>query len=48
MLWLDSLIPRREPAHPLVVRRNPVLWLVAFLFAAAYIGILGRGINFSH
>jgi hypothetical protein len=24
-------MPRSEPAHPIVVRQNPVWWVVAFL-----------------
>lgn len=48
MLWLDSLMPRSEPAHLLMVRRHPVWWIVAIVFAAAYIGIIGRGINRAH
>ena len=46
MLWLDSLMPRSDPAPSLLVRPNPTWWIVAFLFAIAYIAILGRGINF--
>ena len=45
MLWLDGLMPRTRPDQPLVVRAQPAWWIAAVLFAAAYIGILGRGIN---
>jgi hypothetical protein len=48
MLWLDSLMPRMEPPQPLVVLRQPGWWVAAIVFAAAYIGILGRGINLAH
>lgn len=46
MLWLDSLMPRKMPEPVLVVRRAQVAWFVfALLFAAAFIGLLGRGIE---
>lgn len=45
MLWLDGLMPRVQPAQVLSVRRQPLWWIIAGLFAAAFIGILGRGIN---
>jgi hypothetical protein len=45
MLWLDGLMPRARPDQPLVVRAQPAWWIAAVLFAATYIGILGRGIN---
>jgi len=48
MLWLDSMIPRPLPETPLVIRRQPAWWIFAALFAIAYIGILGRGIEFAH
>lgn len=53
MLWLDSLIPRiyagGAPTTPaLVVRRAIAWWIIAALFAAAYIAILGRGIEIPH
>jgi hypothetical protein len=48
MLWLDSLMPRMEPTQPLAVRRQPGWWVAAIVFGAAYVGILGRGINLAH
>jgi hypothetical protein len=48
MLWLDSLMPRIRPDPSLVVRSQPAWWIAALLFGAAYIGILGRGINLAH
>jgi hypothetical protein len=48
MLWLDGLMPRTRPDPPLVVRSQPALWIAAMLFAAAYIWILGRGIELAH
>ena len=45
MLWLDSLMPRMEPTQPLVVGRQPRWWVAAIVFGAAYVAILGRGIN---
>jgi hypothetical protein len=46
MLWLDNLMPPGNPAQPLLVQRNPAWWIVAVLFAIAYIAIFGRGVNF--
>jgi hypothetical protein len=48
MLWLDSMMPHRQPAEPLVVRRQPALWIAAALFAAAFIAIIGRGVDLTH
>jgi hypothetical protein len=45
MLWLDTLMPRTQPADPLVVRRQPLWWIAAAVFAAVFIGTVGRGIN---
>jgi len=48
MLWLDGLIPRPLPKSRLVVPRRPAWWIVAAVFAVAYIVVLGRGIEFAH
>ncbi len=48
MLWLDGLIPRPFPQQPLVVQREPALWIFAAIFAIAYVIVLGRGIEFTH
>jgi hypothetical protein len=48
MLWLDGLMPRARPLQFLYVRRQPGWWVAAVVFAAAYVGILGRGINLAH
>ena len=48
MLWLDGLIPRPLPKPRLVVPRRPRWWIVAAVFAVAYIVVLGRGIEFAH
>lgn len=48
MLWLDSMIPRPLPPDALVIRRQPIWWIVAVLFGLAYVLILGRGIEFHH
>jgi hypothetical protein len=45
MLWLDSLMPRKQPHQPLIVHRSPAWWIFAAIFAVAYILILGRGIK---
>jgi hypothetical protein len=45
MLWLDSLMPRKQLEQKLVVTRAPAWRIAAILFAAAYILILGRGIK---
>ena len=45
MLWLDSLMPRKQPDQPLIVHRSPTWWVFAAIFAVAYILILGRGIK---
>lgn len=45
MLWLDSLMPRRQLAQPLVVQRSPAWWVVAAVFGVAFIVILGRGVK---
>ena len=45
MLWLDSLMPRKQPDQPLIVHRSPTWWAFAAIFAVAYILILGRGIK---
>lgn len=48
LLWLDSLMSRGAARQPLIVARQPGWWIAAALFAAAYIAIVGRGINLSH
>lgn len=48
LLWLDSLMPHVPVEHELLVRRSPVWWIFAAIFAVAYIAILGRGIQFAH
>ena len=48
MLWLDSLMPRTPPVHPLTVSRAPAWWLAATIFATAYILVVGRGIHLAH
>jgi hypothetical protein len=48
MLWLDGMIPRPLPQASLVVQRQVAWWIFAAIFAAAYIVILGRGIEFPH
>jgi hypothetical protein len=48
MLWLDSLMPRVEPQQVLIVRRQLGWWIGAAVFAVAYVGILGRGIELPH
>jgi hypothetical protein len=48
MLWLDSMMPREEPAQSLFVRRQPAWWICAGAFAIAFIATVGRGINFPH
>jgi hypothetical protein len=45
MLWLDSLMPRKQPEQKLAVTRAPAWWIAAIIFATAYILILGRGIK---
>jgi hypothetical protein len=48
MLWLDSMMPRQQPPQPLIVHRQPVLWVAASIFAAVFIAIIGRGIDLRH
>jgi len=48
LLWLDSLMHRTAPRQPLIVSHQPAWWIAAALFAAAYIAIIGRGINLPH
>ncbi len=48
MLWLDSLMPRKQPEQPLMVHCAPAFWIAAALFALAYVFILGPGIKLSH
>jgi hypothetical protein len=48
MLWLDSLMPRAQPSQFLYVRRQRGWWVAAALFAGAFIGIVGRGIDLAH
>jgi hypothetical protein len=45
LLWLDSLMPRTPVEHELVVKRQPVWWVLATVFAVAYVLLLGRGIK---
>jgi hypothetical protein len=47
LLWLDALMPRTPVEHELVVRKQPVWWIVATAFAVAYVALIGRGIRFS-
>ena len=48
MLWLDGMIPRPLPEAPLAVPRLPAWWIAAAVFGAAYMVVLGRGIEFAH
>jgi hypothetical protein len=48
MLWLDSLMPRKQPERTPVVHRAPAWWVAAAIFAVAYILVLGRGLEFAH
>ena len=48
MLWLDGMIPRPLPQTSLLVPRQVAWWIFAAIFAAAYIVILGRGIELTH
>ncbi len=48
LLWLDSLMPRGAPEKPLIVHRQIAWWIAAAGFGAAYIAIVGRGINLPH
>jgi hypothetical protein len=45
LLWLDAMMPRGAPPEPLTVQRQTGWWIAAVVFGAAYIGIVGRGIN---
>ncbi len=45
LLWLDSLMPRKEPEQVLVVQRSPAWWIAAAIFGLAFIFILGPGIK---
>ena len=47
MLWLDSMMPRAEPAQFLFVRRQPAWWIAAAVFAIVFIATVGLGINLS-
>lgn len=48
LLWADALMPRTAPAHPLAVKRSAAWLWTAIIFGCAFIGILGRGIEFKH
>jgi hypothetical protein len=48
LLWLDSLMPRTPVQHELVVKRQPAWWVVAAIFAIAYVVVLGRGLKLAH
>lgn len=48
MLWLDGFLPRPLPEEPLVIERAIGWWVFAAIFGAAYLVIVGRGIEFRH
>jgi hypothetical protein len=48
MLWLDTMMPRTEPAQFLFVRRQPAWWIAAAVFVLVFIATVGRGINLPH
>ena len=48
LMWADSLMPNSPPEHPLVVRKQPIWWVLAVVLGLAYIWFLGRGIQFAH
>lgn len=45
LLWLDSLMPRRQPEQRLVVQRSLACCIAALVFGVAFIVILGRGVT---
>lgn len=48
LMWVDSLFPTRAPERALIVQRQTGWWIAAAMIGPAYIGILGRGIQFAH
>jgi hypothetical protein len=47
LMWVDSLLPRTPADRPLIVRPQPAWWVAAIVLGAAYVLILGRGIQFA-
>jgi len=47
LMWGDSLMPKAQPGLLLVVRRSPVVWLLAAVLGVAFVLTVGRGINFA-
>ena len=47
-LWGDKYMPRAAPEKPLAVAPSRALWVTAAIFSAAFVVILGRGIEFRH
>jgi hypothetical protein len=46
LLWADKYVPRPAPEKPLAVAPSRALWVIAAIFAVAFVAILGRGIEF--
>ena len=46
-MWADNLMPPGTPRQQLLVQRQPAWWIAAILLGAAYIIVLGRGIQFA-
>jgi len=47
LLWADAFLPRDPVDSPLIVGRDPLWWAVAFLMGAAYVVLIGRGVQLS-
>lgn len=48
LLWADKFLPKSAPRQPFIVGPSPFFWWTAAIFGAAFIVVLGRGINFNH
>lgn len=46
LLWGDVFLPRARGSDTLTVRRSPAVWIAAIVLGAAFVAILGRGIEF--
>jgi hypothetical protein len=46
LLWADVFLPKQPSHHTLAIRRQLGIWIAAVVLGAAYIIVLGRGIQF--
>lgn len=48
LLWADAFLPNTRVEEPLTVRPSVALWVSAVVIGGLFVGVLGRGVEFSH